>query len=219
MLLDRLRPARLRHVGEIAHVPDAAGERAVQVGERPVPRGAQDALVDFLVDLEIGGPLRARVVEDHLVVEEPDLGDLLVGDVGAGELARHRLEMAHHREHLLDVGDRELRDGGAAVGQEIDQPLRRHHLERLAERRARHAEANAEKLLRHARARRQLAVADHVTETLDQLVMQRASSDGLGRDSRHVSPRKNRSRTVVPRSDDGPSGYASQSAELHSKFI
>src|SRR3546814_6117647 len=73
---------------------------------------------------------------------------LCVGDMAAGELAGERLQGAHDREGLIEVGQGELGDGAAAVRRQQNQALGRQYSHGLAQRRARHAEALAQLLLR-----------------------------------------------------------------------
>jgi len=112
VLFDGPVPALLRHVGHVAGPANPSRQTVVHARQRPIARGRHDALVDALIEPEVLRQLAPRVVQDHLIVQRPDLRDLLVGDSGAGEIAGQRLQRAHDGKHLVQVGRRQARGAG-----------------------------------------------------------------------------------------------------------
>ena len=109
----------------------------------------------------------------HLVMQPLDLGDLAITDILAGEPAGQRLQAAHHIEQFGEVALAQLPDARTAVRQELDQPFRRQHFQRLAERRARDAQHLAELPLRNAATVGNVALDEVVAQPGQNLVMQR----------------------------------------------
>ena len=136
--------------------------------------------MDLLVEVEIGRALATFVVQDHLVVQGADLGQLGVGDASAGELAGEGLQCAHDREQLVDIVGGQAGDAGAAVGSELQQSLRGQDLEGLAQRGAGDAEGLTQHPFGQAGAGRVFALDDHVAQAGGHRVVQRLTCDRTG---------------------------------------
>jgi len=117
------------------------------------------------------------VAHRHLPLQLADLRQLVLGDVCAGELARQPFQRAHHLERVHDLVATQFRDLRAAVRQQDDQPFRRQHLERLAQRRARDGELFAQHAFVEPFAGRQCALGDHVAQLRDDGGVQHLPAD------------------------------------------
>ena len=103
-----------------------------------------------------------------------------------GQGADHRLQAAQDVGDLLQLLDGQRRHRGAAVGQDLDQPLGRQHLEALAQRRARHPQLLAQQSLVEALPGAQHALDDQVAQPVDHNVVQAPPTDAQVADDRRA---------------------------------
>src|SRR3546814_4744980 len=87
----------------------AARQAELHLRQGRIARSGQDELVDLLVQLEVVAQGAGLVLAHHALVQLLNARDLGIGDVTAGELAGQRLQRAHDREGLIEVGQGELR--------------------------------------------------------------------------------------------------------------
>src|SRR5262245_37252796 len=168
-------------IGGVADAADPACKAGIGSAQGLVARSRDDALVDALVDGEIAVHVAIEIVAVHLVVQPLDRSDFLVGDGFAGEAPGEAFEARHYVEKLLQVPLAELAHPRAAVGQELDQALRRQHLERLAQRRPGDPKHLAELPLGNTRAARNVAFHYIVAQPQQDLPVQRGLlAIGLG---------------------------------------
>ena len=185
MLAHRFAPALALagKIGGIADAPDPAGEIGVSRQQGSVARGLDNFVMDGLVDPEVAVHVAAQIEAVHFVMQPLDPGDLLVGDVFAGETPGKSLQAAHHVKQLAQFALAQLPDARAPVGQQIDQPFRRQNLQGLAQRRAGDPEHGAQLALRHTAAVRDVALHDVVAQAGEDFVVQRgflAAGGGAG---------------------------------------
>ena len=101
----------------------------------------------------------------------------------ARELARLRLEAAHHLEALADVGFGQRHHLRAAIGLQRHQALGGEQPQRLAQRRARHAQPLAQRALVQTRPRRELAFGDEIAQVVRDAGRQRRAVRGGRQDA------------------------------------
>ena len=109
----------------------------------------------------------------HFVVQPLDLGDFGVGDVFAGQAPGEAFQPAHDVEQFVEIALAQLPHAGAAVGQQLDQPFGRQHLQRFAQRRAGDAQHLAKLAFGNAAAVGNVAFDDVVAQPRQDLVVQR----------------------------------------------
>ena len=97
--------------------------------------------------------------------------------ISASEAGGELFQRADGLQHVADVLQREAAHHGALGRHQLDQPLARQRLDRLAQRCARHAELRAELRLDQSRAGGELPLDDEVAQMRDHLVMKRPAQD------------------------------------------
>ena len=115
----------------------------------------------------------------HVRMRGGDRVDLGVADALAGELAGEGLQSLADLEQVAHVLVGQLRRARPAMRQELHEPFRGQHLQRLAQRRARNLEPLAQIALGNPRARRDFAVEQDGADAVDDLVVKHGSELNL----------------------------------------
>ena len=171
-------PVLQPHDREIADPVEADVEMTVHLDQRRIARRGDDRQVERLVGREIGGAVLGVERLRHLVAIVDDAANVAVGRGAAGDVAAKRLELGVDRQHVGDLLIAGLHHHGAAVRQEIDQPLHRQDLERIPQRGSRHVEGLGDGPLPDALARLQPVVDDQVANVVGDLHGKRFRRDG-----------------------------------------
>ena len=114
VLLHRAAPAVRRLVADEPDALEPGLDRLVRRDEEVVARQGHDRRVDCLVELVVLEAFPALIELHHPVVHLPDVRDLRVGGIPAGQAPAEGLEGDQHLEHVAHVPGRERAHDRAA---------------------------------------------------------------------------------------------------------
>ena len=123
MLGNRACPLIRPFVADVADAAKSGLQNAMNVSQRLVLGEAEDGRVDALVQLEVGQAIALRIHVHHVIVQLPDLLDLGIRGVFAGEAACKSLKVSEHHEAVMNVLGAELPDHCPTTRRQLDQSL------------------------------------------------------------------------------------------------